>query len=302
MNQNKSRRDADVRLISQADKKSFFEYYDDRDKEKIKKSEKLKENSYKDMRAKIEQNHRNMNELGKKRREDAERSVQELQQYWNDEKERRAKEKFIQKQYKDILETQVKMRSQKDKSDFNNIGISEPVLDSNQINGEMYMVPGINSVSPYVKQQRQGQPPLGEHYHKMKKYIDTDKGYSLEGLLTAQPSDDTFRNHSASKISVGEPNNLVTSNPSPILATSPKNNYSKQESYRPTVLKESGKYSLISDANLYYDPIVNPIPNLNKNKWNIQNLTSTGTRSVTEKMIKRNHNPLDHMHNRNFNL
>lgn len=275
------RRAADANIISGADKKSFFEYYDDRDKKKMQRSEEMKADSYLDMKTKIDQNHRNVNELGRKRREDAEKSVQELHQYFNDEKDKRTREKFVQQQYKGILETQVKMKTSRERGvDFNG---NEEGGDNSPNTGEMYMVPGINSVSPYVKQQRKGEPPLGEHHIKMKRYIDKDKVYSIDNSMTAQPSANTFREHNGSGgiLSHSTPKNAL---PKSIMSPSPSY---KGGEIRPTSLKESGKYSLINDANLYYDPIVNPIPNLNKNKWNIQNLTLGNNRSMTEKMMKR---------------
>jgi len=110
INENELKRAEDAKKISQADKKSFFDYYNDRDKQKLQRTEEMKEDSYKDMKLKIDQNYRNINEMNRKRREDAENSVQELQKYLDDEKNKRIREKMIQQQYKGILETQVKIK------------------------------------------------------------------------------------------------------------------------------------------------------------------------------------------------
>lgn len=148
------------------------------------------------------------------------------------------------------------------------------------------MIPGINSVSPYVKQQRQGQPQLGEHFIKMKKFIDKDPTYQPETSLISKPPALTLRsNADISSSAVHTTPKAISLNT--INAPGHKHSYSKQDATRPNPLKESAKYSLISDANLYYDPITNPIPTLNKNKWNIQTVANSNNRSMTEKLMKR---------------
>lgn len=170
------RRDLDANKIAAPEKLSFADYYDQREKQKIQKSEELKQDSYQNMKQSIERNHRNIHEIGKKRREDAQKSVNELNQYYADEKQRKNNERVMQQQYRGILETQMKMKNQFDKFDANYATTVNSDLSGGKAGqGEMYMVPGINSVSPYLKKQRKGQVALGEHFMKMKQVIEKDK-------------------------------------------------------------------------------------------------------------------------------
>jgi len=163
------KRNQDVQRITNVDKMSCYDYYDQREKNKLKKAGVMKEDSYKSMKDVIDQNHRNVQEMGKKRREDAQKSAQELQQYLEDEKQRKINDRVMQQEYRGILETQVKIKNKNDlQDDF--VG-DEPARGDSSM-GEMYMVPGLNSISPYLKEQRKGQALLGEHSMKMKRYID----------------------------------------------------------------------------------------------------------------------------------
>lgn len=237
------------------------------------------------MKSKIEQNHRDVNEMSRKRRDDAQQSVKELNQFISDENDRKARERYVQQQYKGILETQVKMKTSRERAE--ETGLDDQLAGDSKTTGEMYMVPGINSVSPYVKQQRKGQPPLGEHHIKMKRYIDKDKMLTLNGPLTAQTNAPSFRDRNATGVAMSQ---SVPKSNAQIGALSPAPSYRGigvgGTDLRPSTLKESAKHSLVNDASLYYDPIVNPIPTLNKNKWNIQNFTLDNNRSMTEKMLK----------------
>lgn len=176
VNQKDWQRDADVRKIAAPDVVSFYDYYNNREKEKLTKANKMKEETYMSMKHTIEQNHRNENEQNRQKREEAKRSAQELQQYHDDEKRRKANEREMQQQYRGILESQVKIKNQAEKSNDIDFMDTASVANGGNVNtGEMFMVPGINSVSPYLKMQRKGQVSLGEHYMKMKQFIDTDK-------------------------------------------------------------------------------------------------------------------------------
>lgn len=110
INNNDYKREMDVRKISGVDKMSFNDYYDQREKNQMKKTEELKDSSYKDMKNTIDRNYRGIQEVGRQRREDAQRSAQELQQFLDDEKQRKANEKIMQQQYRGILEAQMKMK------------------------------------------------------------------------------------------------------------------------------------------------------------------------------------------------
>ena len=169
VNNNDFKRDMDVKKISGVDKMSFYDYYDQREKDKMKKAGELKESSYKDMKNTIDKNYRNIQEVGRQRREDAQRSAQELQQFLDDEKQRKANERVMQQQYRGILEAQVKIKKQHNslETQIGNEAATEIEAEGTSL-GEMYMVPGINSVSPYLKKQRKGEAPLGEHLMKMK--------------------------------------------------------------------------------------------------------------------------------------
>jgi len=163
------KRNEDVQKITNIDKMSYYDYYDQREKNKLRKADEMKEISYKTNKNVIDQNHRNVQEMGKKRREDAQKSAHELNQYLEDERQKKINDRVMQQEYRGILETQVKIKNQNDRQD--NI-LAEETTGGDHSMGEMYMVPGLNSISPYLKQQRKGQAHLGEHSMKMKHYID----------------------------------------------------------------------------------------------------------------------------------
>ena len=104
------KREQEAKKIGSFDKYSFYDYYDQREKDKIKKTGELKDSSYKDMKNTIDRNYRSINEMGKMKRVQAERSTQELQQFLEDEKQRKLSDKMMRQQYKGILDTQVRFK------------------------------------------------------------------------------------------------------------------------------------------------------------------------------------------------
>lgn len=152
---------------------NYYDYYDNREKGKLRKAEELKDNCYQSMKNTIEAKYKEKGEIFKQKRVDTKRSVEELQKFLLEEKIRKGDRKF-KNEYRDILETQVKMKKQPQKFKVNDSGpdIEEPDFRSSQSKREMYMIPGINSISPFAKSQQKGKFALGEHYTKMKNYID----------------------------------------------------------------------------------------------------------------------------------
>lgn len=110
INNHDYKREQEAKKIGVFDKYSFYDYYDQREKDKIRKTEELKENSYKDMKNTIDRNYRSINEMGKKKRIQAEQSAQELQQFLESEKQKRANDRMMRQQYKGILDTQVRIK------------------------------------------------------------------------------------------------------------------------------------------------------------------------------------------------
>ena len=110
INNHDYQREQEAKKIGVFDKYSFYDYYDQREKDKLRKTEELKENSYKDMKNTIDRNYRSINEMGKKNRIKAEQSAQELQQFLDDEKQRRVNDRMMRQQYRGILDTQVKIK------------------------------------------------------------------------------------------------------------------------------------------------------------------------------------------------
>ena len=128
------------------------------------------------MKDTIDQNHKNLSDMRIKRVEEAKRSAEELQKFHNDERMRRGDRTF-KNEYRNILESQVKMKNMPHKfkiNDLDNMGDDVSNINTSR-KGEMYMIPGLNSVSPYVKNHSKGKVALGEHYSKMKNYIDHNK-------------------------------------------------------------------------------------------------------------------------------
>jgi hypothetical protein len=121
------------------------------------------------MRDTIDRNNKNIGQMSAQKREDTKRSVNDLQNFHTQERQIKQNAKVMQQEYRGILENQMKI-----KNSSNRFGQS-PLEVETQGDGNMYMVPGINSVSPYTKHNNKGQVALGEHYLKMKSYIDKDK-------------------------------------------------------------------------------------------------------------------------------
>jgi hypothetical protein len=286
INEHDFKRDLDVRKITGVDKMSFYDYYDERERDKKRKTDELKEHSYKSMKTKIDENQRNVQEMGRKRREEAQKSAAELQKYLEDERQRKINEKAMQNQYKNILESQVKFKHQIDDIDNKNLNIVNSESSKATRMGEMCMVPGINSVSPYLKQQRKGQVVLGEHYMKMKKYIEADNSLPIQPSLTSRPSQKRGLMQSNSSIHNTPKANSSIKNG--IQLSHRDHHLSTQEKPRGNALASSGKYAILGGgADLHYDPITNPIASLNKNPYNIQNIGVMGNKEMLENLYKR---------------
>lgn len=286
INEHDFKRDLDVKKITGADKKSFYDYYDERERDKRRKTEELKDYSYKSMKSKIDENQRNIQEMGRKRRQEAQKSAAELQKYLEDERQRKINERVMQQEYKNILESQVKFKHQIDDLDNKQLRAVNSELPEAARLGEMYMVPGINSVSPYLKQQRKGQVALGEHYMKMKKYIEADNSLPIQPSLTSRPSEKRSLKLSNSNIHVTPKASSSIKNS---LQLSHRDHHmSTQEKPRGNALASSGKYAILGGgADLHYDPITNPIASLNKNPYNIQNIGVMGNKAMLENLYKR---------------
>ena len=119
------------------------------------------------MRDTIDRNYKNIGQMSAQKREDTKRSVNDLQNFHSHERQIKQNAKVMQQEYRGILENQVKI-----KNSSNRYGQSSLEVETQY---PVYMVPGINSVSPYTKHNNKGQVALGEHYLKMKSYIDKDK-------------------------------------------------------------------------------------------------------------------------------
>mmetsp|Transcript_12397 Transcript_12397/g.12439 ORF Transcript_12397/g.12439 Transcript_12397/m.12439 type:complete len:205 (+) Transcript_12397:1176-1790(+) len=76
------------------------------------------------------------------------------------------------------------MKKQPRKFKVSDIDPETNEVKSSQSKREMFMIPGINSVSPYVKAQQKGKVALGEHYSKMKNYIGNNQPGPLNTSLT----------------------------------------------------------------------------------------------------------------------
>jgi hypothetical protein len=176
INENEYKRNNEIDKITGLDKRSFYDYYNDREVGKIKKSGEMKDVSYKSMRDTIDRNNKNIHQMSIQKREDAKKSVEELQNFHMHERNRKQHEKEMQKEYRSILETQVKMKQSPGRFNPNYTGPAEIETSSDS---NMFMIPGINSISPYVKHTMKSQIGLGEHFSKMKNYIDKDKVSNL---------------------------------------------------------------------------------------------------------------------------
>lgn len=170
---NDMKRDEDIRKIAGGDGKSYYDYYDTREKHKQQKAKELKDNCYQSMRTTIDKNYKNIGETSRKRQEEAKRSADELQKYLLEVKLKKGDRKQ-KNEYRSILESQIKMKSQPSKFKINDFDVNNSELGNNKNgNSELYMIPGINSVNPYANNQNKGQAALGEHYSKMKGYINS---------------------------------------------------------------------------------------------------------------------------------
>ena len=266
VNDNNYKREMEAKKIGSYDKYSFYDYYDQREKDKSKKAGELKDNSYKDMKNTIDRNYRSINEMNKMKRVQAEQSAQELQQYLDDEKQRRINERIMQQQYRGVLETQVKIKNQPE--------LNETIEATSEAGktAAIYMIPGINSVSQYSKKKPQA---------------SNNKLGVLIPNYNENPSMGTSLDQVNRTIVHSTPRNDSTSYNT--ISTSPKELApGTQDKSRGSVLTSSGKYSILGNGiDLHYDPITNPIPTINKNPYNLQNVGVSGNRSVTENLYKR---------------
>ena len=116
------------------------------------------------------------------------------------------------------------------------------------------MIPGINSVSPYVKAQMKGQVPLGEHYLKMKSYINKSKvSYLLINMI--QPLDintsvtahnNTRKLEEVNKYSSSSTPKAISKFDEKPLASHRKLNLISQERGRVNVLANQGQNSIMN--------------------------------------------------------
>ena len=270
VNDNGFKREQEAKKIGSYDKYSFYDYYDQREKDKSKKAGELKDNSYRDMKNTIDRNYRSMNEMNRMKRVQAEKSAQELQQYLDDERQRKIDERIMQQQYRGILETQVKIKNQPSIN-----GTGEDGVEPSKSGGAL-MIPGINSVSQYSK----------------KKPNATN---SKLGVLIPNYNETPTIMTSIDHIN----NQIVNNTPKTERIVAPLT----QDKSRGSVLTSSGKYSILGNGvDLRYDPITNPIPTVNKNPYNLQNVGLTSNRSITENIYKRAQGGYGNDIKRSFNL
>lgn len=262
VNENNSKREMEAKKIGSYDKYSFYDYYDHREKEKSKKAGALKDSSYKDMKNTIDRNYRSINEMNKMKRVQAEQSAQELQQFLDDEKQRRINERMMQQQYRGVLETQVKIKSHPELNET-----AEVTSESGK--NAVFMIPGINSVSQYSKKISNNKLGTLIPNYNESPGMSTSLDQVSRTIVHSTPKND----------SVG--NNLATSTPKGLVPGT-------QDKSRGSILTSSGKYSILGNGiDLHYDPITNPLPKINKNPYNLQNVGLKSNRSVTENLYKR---------------
>ena len=169
------KREEDIRKMAGGNDANYYDYYHTREKSKQLKAEELKDNCYQSMKNTIEQNYKNEREIIKRKQEEAKLSANELQNYLKEERMKKGDRKF-KNEYRSILESQVKMKNKEAKFKINDFEVSNSGCESEKRGkNEMYMIPGINSVSPFVNTQAKGHAPLGEHYSKMKNYINSNR-------------------------------------------------------------------------------------------------------------------------------
>lgn len=108
--------------------------------------------------------------------------------------------------------------------------------------------------------------------------------------LSANPSTNTMRGKSSKDIPNGK--DVLKQNAYHSLSISHRDHPLTQEKGRGNVFAKSGKYSILGNgADLHYDPITNPIPNVNKNPFNHQHVVRSGDQHLADLISKRGLGP-----------